>query len=109
MRKRPETKDQFIDNALATKLDILDENEESYTAFKAIKWPLNDIAIKPSMSGGSSLNKPINISLKEFEWNTIDAHTKSIGVSKTAWIKYAAFKLLQEEQNYLYNNQKSKK
>ncbi len=52
------------------------------------------------MQEGSNLGKPLNISIKEYEWNTIDWHIKNIGIPKAVWIKYAMFKLLEEEQMY---------
>jgi len=71
---------------------------DKYTQF--IKWPTEENPVKPSMADGSELPKPTNISMKEYEWNTIDIHTKKIGVPKAVWIKYAIFKLLEQEQHY---------
>ena len=83
--------------------------EDLHQYVRSIKWPIEDISISPSMSKGSKLGKPISISMKEYEWNTIDRHTKAIRIAKATWIKYAIFKLLQEEQVYCFKNRKIKK
>ena len=69
-----------------------------------LKWPILKINLKPIMHNGSSLRKPINLPLKEFEWNTLEDHTKKIGVGKTEWIRYAIYRILVEEQEYYHNN-----
>lgn len=48
---------------------------------------------------GSNLNKPVHITLKEYEWNTIDKHVKNQKISKAQWIRNAMFKLLESEQS----------
>lgn len=69
-----------------------------------LKWPVLKINLKPIMNNGSSLRKPINLPLKEFEWNTLENHTKKIGVGKTEWIRYAIYRILVEEQEYYYKD-----
>lgn len=73
-----------------------------------LKWPILKINLKPIMNNGSSLRKPINLPLKEFEWNTLENHTKKLGVGKTEWIRYAIYRILVEEQEYYYKNIKNK-
>lgn len=99
MKNRPTKEKVFIDNAVAEKADITNQKEDLHQYVKKrTKWPLDDTPISPSMAEGSHLRKNINLTFKEFEWNSIDRHTKAIGISKTDWIRYAVFKQLQEEQ-----------
>ena len=53
----------------------------------------------PKMAQGSLLRKPLTINLKENEWNTIDEHTKQLGISKIDWLRHAIFSLIEKEQN----------
>jgi hypothetical protein len=95
MRKRPvkELKEQkFIESAA---LNSISESKAR------LKWPLLEFLYTPEMEEGSSLNKPITLPLKEFEWKTLDAHVKKLGVGKSEWIRHAIYKLLIDEQRFL--------
>ena len=101
MRRKPdakELKEAFIKNSPvddetgATRHNA-DRSHQSYG-----KWPFGEIDDTPIFEEGSNLRKPINLQLKEFEWNTIDRHVKSLGVGKNEWFRYAVYKLLLSEQ-----------
>lgn len=111
MRRKPDLKKsekEFIENSLTEK----EENSLSKDISKKkivegkvhLKWPFNDIVDEPKMEEGSSLRRPINLPLKEFEWNTLEIHTKKIGVGKTEWLRHAIYKLLIEEQDFYSRN-----
>jgi hypothetical protein len=113
MRKRPDRDDmekKFINGAVADKKDDVYEQDKteanSHENVTRKKWPLEDIVIEPLLAPGSSLRRPINLPLKEYEWNSLDRHTRSLGVQKTEWIRYAIFKLMGEEQNHFKNKKK---
>lgn len=101
-RPRKNSAEDFINRA-----PELSQSQEAHTLLQHIKWPLLTYSA-PSMAEGSTLLKPISIALKEFEWNSIDKHTKILGVTKAEWIRSAIFKLMSEEQAYLTskNNEK---
>lgn len=63
-------------------------------------WPFFGNS-NPILEEGGDLSRPINLPLKEFEWNTLDRHTKKLNISKSKWIRYAIYKLLEEEQKKL--------
>lgn len=98
MRNRPTKTESFIESAIAEKADIETLREDLHKHVKRSRWPLDDTPITPSMAEGSHLRKGVNLPLKEYEWNSIDRHTKAIGIAKTDWIRYAIFKQLQDEQ-----------
>jgi hypothetical protein len=103
MRKRPvkeSLENDFISQAIADKKDNSDESNDFYNHMIKVKWPIEDREVSPSLEKGSHLRKPINLPLREYEWNSLDKHTKSLGVQKSEWIRYAIFKLMHEEQNY---------
>ena len=113
MRKRPNRDDmekKFINGAVADKKDDDYEHQETevngHEKITRKKWPLEDIPITPLLAQGSSLRRPINLPLREYEWNSLDLHTRSLGVQKTEWIRHAIFKLMGEEQNYFKNKKK---
>lgn len=108
MRRRPE-KDKLIENFIKNAPGNVDaiQSTEAKTDIKDFhvyiqhaKWPLHNQKIEPSLAEGSSLRKPILVPLKEYEWNSIDRHTKALGIQKSEWIRYAIFKLMHEEQAY---------
>ena len=100
---RKELDERFIDNAISEKADTEIIKEDLHKYVKLSKWPILEEA-SPSYAKGSHLNKNINLPLKEYEWNSIDRHTKMLGIAKTEWIRYAIAKLLQEEQIYFLKN-----
>lgn len=67
-------------------------------------WPLWNEQINPSLAAGSNLTKPLNLALKEYEWNSIERHTKILGVRKIEWVRYAIFSLMQKEQLHFRAN-----
>lgn len=93
MRSRPVRRDTFIDEASP---DPVAPTTASYT--RRSRWPVDDKPIAPRMEKGGTFRKHINLPLKEYEWNSIDRHTKDLGVSKSDWIRYALFKQMEEEQ-----------
>tara|TARA_Y100000588_G_C14281118_1_gene937216 strand:- start:8160 stop:8474 length:315 start_codon:yes stop_codon:yes gene_type:complete len=102
MRHRP-SKDElikkFIDKAETEKEDASQRKGPAVAqAFR--QWPMVP-AQAPRFAAGSELSRPINLPLKEFEWNTLDQHVKKIGVSKSKWIRHAIYALLAEEQNHM--------
>ena len=102
MRKRLE-KEQLIENFIKeAPHDSIPQNVEKdlHTYIKHAKWPLSDSKAAPSLATGSNLRKPLLLPLKEYEWNSIDRHTKALGIQKSEWIRYAIFKLMYEEQEY---------
>lgn len=102
MRKSPTTRreqeEKFIDKAVSNLTDDETIIEDLHKYVKHSKWPILPEKISPSLAEGSNLNKGLNLPLKEYEWNSIDRHIKSLGIRKTEWIRYAMFRLLQEEQ-----------
>lgn len=81
--------------------------EDLHSYVRPIDWPLSKEEISPSLAEGSeTLNKNMSIFLKEQEWNSIDRHTKALKLNKSTWIKYAIFKLMQEEQLYCFKHKK---
>jgi hypothetical protein len=62
-------------------------------------WPLSHPHPSPSLAKGrEDLKKPYLIHLTEQQWNSIERHTKVLGVSKAEWIRHAILRLLEEEQ-----------
>jgi hypothetical protein len=102
MRKRPEEK--FINEAVADAVDNQTIKEDLHKYVKKTRWPINPEEISPSLASGSNLRRPINLPLKENEWNSIERHVKALGIGKTEWIRHAIFKLMQEEQIYFLKN-----
>lgn len=93
MRKRPHHEKSFIRAAIVDQSE--QEAEAVYNAH--VKWPLLPNVSTPLMADGTVLRKPMTLPLKEYEWNTIDDHTKRLGISKAEWIRYAIFRVMQEE------------
>ena len=95
MKTRPKSQNKnindFINNASAEEKTALTtntiQNRHTYE-IEHFNIPFED---------GSALRKQLNVSLKEFEWNTINSHIERIGASKAQWIKYACFKLMKED------------
>lgn len=87
--------EKFISEAVAEKTETVKEDLHKYVTRSA--WPLFG-EISPSYAEGSNLSKPLNVSMKEFEWNSIERHIKTLDVEKSKWIRYAIFKLIEEEQ-----------
>jgi hypothetical protein len=109
MRRRPTehtAEETFINQACADRADQIEKDLHMYV--KKTKWPVYDDNCKPSMAHGSTLRKPILLSLKEYEWNSIHRHTQALGVSKASWFRHAILKLLSEEQQYFANDANQK-
>jgi len=107
MRKRPEREmeeKKFIDNAQASMADQKTIKEDFHKYVRRMNWPIDNTDISPSLAEGSNLRRHLTLSLTEKEWNSIDRHTKALGTNKTAWIRYAIFRLMQEEQIYYFKN-----
>lgn len=107
MRKRPDRdleERKFIEKAEASAADQATISEDLHKYMHKINWPLDAFPAAPSMAEGSTLRKPMTLALTEKEWNSIDRHTKALGISKTEWIRHALFKLMQEEQIYCFKN-----
>lgn len=106
MRKKPvldKTKEDFIKGAYTERIDAIPPEKKEVNN-RHLKWPMDgSLLIHPSMENGGSLRRPINIPLREFEWNTIDKHTKSLGVGKSEWIRHAIYLLLDAEQKYYFD------
>lgn len=110
MRKRPDQKtleENFINNAQAYKDDSATNEKpkptkttDKDTALKQMDWPLLG-EVNISYEEGSSLRKPISLPLKEFEWNTLEKHTKLLGVNKSEWIRHAIFSLMEKEKSIM--------
>ena len=109
MRKRPKLEllqNKFIDAASTN----VEETSTHITSLKAgievdyndyvskLIWPLDKEDILPSYADGCLLKKPLSININEKEWNTIDRHVKTLGVTKDKWVKRAIFKQLYLEQ-----------
>jgi hypothetical protein len=107
MRKRPDREieeKKFVENAEASIADQRTIKEDLHKYVKRIDWPIVEGDITPSLAEGSNLRKHLTLSLTEKEWNSIDRHTKALGINKTAWVRYAIFKSMQEEQIYCFKN-----
>jgi hypothetical protein len=62
-------------------------------------WPLSNPNPNPSLAKGrEDLKKPYLIHLTEQQWNSLERHTKVLGVSKAEWLRHAMLRLLEEEQ-----------
>jgi hypothetical protein len=62
-------------------------------------WPLSHLNPTPSLAKGrEDLKKPFLIHLTEQQWNSLERHTKALGVSKAEWLRHAMLRLLEEEQ-----------
>lgn len=115
MRKRPNIellKDEFI-NAATTNVEenikthtIIEETEEiDYNKYVSnLSWPIDKEIIAPSYAEGCSLKKPLTVNLNEKEWNTVDRHVKTLGVTKDKWVKRAIFKELFNDQLTAFKN-----
>lgn len=110
MRRKPikSKEDLFIENAQAHDIISQTSTEDIHQYVIREKWPISEEILTPSLSEGSNLRKPITLPLKEYEWNSIDRHTKTLGIQKSEWIRYAIFKLMQEEQAYFLQKHKNK-
>ena len=106
MRKRPIDRQNFIDNASGdiAQTSILKDDLHQYV--KNTNWPLEKESLQPSLAEGSNLKKPMILPIKEFEWNSIERHTKALGVPKSEWIRYAIYKLMQEEQLFCFKTKR---
>lgn len=103
MRKRPnkiEVERNFIEKSIADKAEKETIKEDMHMHVVRTGWPIFEEELSPSMAEGSNLRKTMTITFKEFEWNSVDRHTSKIGVEKAEWVRYAIFKLMQEEQLY---------
>ncbi|ANA41754.1 hypothetical protein A2G06_16565 (plasmid) [Geobacter anodireducens] len=80
---------------------LQDENRDPYAHVRRVKWPLleaSDPYIVPGPEGFESLNATINFRLPANLDATLDAHCRSVGARKSAWIREAILKFLAEEQ-----------
>lgn len=112
MRKRPSREqliEQFIEAAPAEQLNRETSKEDIHNYVQPAPWPVIKEKVEPSWAKGDKvLRRSQNLSLKDYEWNSIDRHVKALGVQKVTWIRYAIFKLMQEEQDYFYKRSKPK-
>lgn len=111
MRRKPKTRkieEQFIESSPTEEKNSERISSNLIDRTQQLKWPVIRLDTNPIMNNGSSLRRPINLPVKEFEWNTVESHTKKLGVGKTEWISYAIYRLLIEEQEYYYNSNKRK-
>ena len=107
MRRKPGIKKiekEFIENSASSRAEQNSSEEITITQNVHLKWPVSNLEKNPLMEEGSSLRRPINLPLKEFEWNTIETHTKKLGVGKSEWIRHAIYRLLIEEQTHYFTN-----
>ena len=108
MRKRPIEKGEFINEASTKTIDESSGiKEDMHKYIKQIIWPIDNTHISPSLADGSNLTRTLTVSLKEYEWNSVERHVKALGVKKIDWIRHALFKLMQEEQIYCFTKQKT--
>lgn len=114
MRRRPnkETLEKkIIDNASVYEHED-DERKDIIKRDSAFvskqRWPIYNTPINPTLREGSTNRRLLTISLTEYELNSINHHTSELGVSKSEWMRYACFKLMQEEQEH-YKLKDSKK
>ena len=99
----------FLKEAASEKRDELGEVDDLHQYVRPISWPIYEETISPSLADGSTtLNKNMTIAIKENEWNSIDRHVKALKLNKSEWIRYALFKLMQEEQIHCFKNKKDK-
>lgn len=81
-----------------------DETNDPYAHVRRVTWPLlNHLEpyIIPGPEGFDNLNGTINCRLPANMDATIDAHCRSVGAKKSAWIREALRRLLAEEQKVL--------
>lgn len=72
-------------------------------------WPLTNPDPNPSLAKGrEDLKKPYLIHLTEQQWNSLERHTRVLGVSKAEWMRYAMLRLLEEEQEAFLQMRKEK-
>lgn len=104
MRHRPRHQKEFLEKAPQDEKETFKEDLHHYV--KLTEWPLNDSNPLPSLAEGSAFKKPFVLYLNEKEFNSLDRHIKKLKVSRQEWIKYAIYKLLEEEQNYFFKAKK---
>jgi hypothetical protein len=105
MKKRSEIHEEtFINRAIEGGTGAEPEEEDRHRYVHRMSWPIATEVIEPSLADGSHLHKSMTLLLQEKEWNSIDRHTKALGVSKSAWVRYAMLKLLQEEQDFCFEH-----
>lgn len=104
---RKSLRDKNINSFIEDNSDKFNDSgySELFKLVEKSKWPVLDGEIC-SLAEGSELKKPTLITLTEREWNTIDRHTASLGVSKNQFMKHAIFKAILEEQLYFLKNKK---
>ena len=107
MRKSLRNKNINVDSFIDDNSDKFNDSgySELFKLVEKSKWPVLDTEIC-SLAEGSELKKHTLINLTEREWNTIDRHTNSLGISKNQFMKYAIFKTILEEQLYFLKNKK---
>ncbi|MRR07682.1 MAG: hypothetical protein EG828_12255 [Deltaproteobacteria bacterium] len=78
-----------------------DEKRDPYAHVRRAKWPIlepSEPYIIPGPEGFESLNATVNFRLPANLDATLDAHCRSVGARKSAWIREAILKFLAEEQ-----------
>ena len=108
MRKRMTAvnrEETFIEGAATEIEETQPKTVDLHRYVKRHDWPLDQKEPNPSLSakGRKDLKKPLLIHLSEQLWNSIDRHTRVLGVSKGEWVRHAMLRLLEEEQNSFFN------
>lgn len=92
----------------ATKNTTRDEPPEDLHRYVVpAVWPFTETP-KPSIVHSSNLDKPLQLRIKEFEWDSIDRHVNAMGVRKVMWVRHAIFKLMEEEQYFFLRQAREK-
>jgi hypothetical protein len=105
MRKRKELNAAaFISQAAEEGTDAPPPGEDLHRYVHRTVWPIGQTPVAPSLADGSSLGRSLTIALQEKEWNSIDRHTKALGIPKARWIRHAIFRLMEEEQQYCFRH-----
>ncbi len=78
-----------------------DAQNDPYEHVRRVKWPIlepGDPYLIPGPQGFENLNATVNFRLPANLDATLDAHCRSVGARKSAWIREAILKFLAEEQ-----------
>ncbi len=102
MRRRslPVTSEEAFITGAATEQEVATpKTVDLHRYVRPRKWPLSHENPNPSLAKGrEDLKKPFLIHLTEQQWNSLERHTKALGVSKAEWLRHAMMRLLEEEQ-----------
>jgi hypothetical protein len=97
--KKEEDLDAFLDGSAAAQVDNYQTGADLHQFVRRMDWPVDGKVPSPSLADGSDvLSKQVIVRVHENIWNSIDRHTKTIGVSKAKWLTHAILKLMEEEQ-----------